>query len=150
MSRRVLAAVVSAPLLVAGAVAVAPSAGAATAPVRISYVYFDSPGSDTGKNSSLNAEYVKIQNTTKTARSLSGWTLRDKSNHVYTFPAFTLRAGAAVTVRSGKGTDTTSTRYYQKSWYVWNNTGDTAYLRNRAGALVSSCTWGSKGPAKTC
>lgn len=133
------------------ALASAPVAGAATPAVKISYVYFDSPGSDTGGATSLNAEYVRITNTTSTARSLTGWTLRDKTGYTYTFPTFTLGAKATVTVHTGKGTASQTHRYYNRTWYVWNNTGDTAYLRDSRGTTVHTCGWTSTTTtAKTC
>ncbi|WP_230209041.1 lamin tail domain-containing protein [Nostocoides sp. HKS02] len=128
-----------------GAVAAPGSADATTPAVKISFVRYDSPGPDTGTNASLNSEYVVIKNTTTTARSLTGWTLRDRTGYTYRFPTFTLRAGATVAVRTGKGTATATNRYYNHSWYIWNNTGDTAYLRNSAGTLVHSCAWTSVG-----
>ena len=139
-----------APLAIVGLLAAAPTASAATPPVKIYYVYYNSPGPDTGSNASLNAEYVVIKNMTTTNRSLTGWTLKDKAGHTYRFPTFTLKAGAKVYVRTGKGTATATTRYYNYSWYVWNNTGDTAYLRDAKGYLQHSCTWGSTGFAKYC
>ncbi|MFN8082655.1 MAG: lamin tail domain-containing protein [Dermatophilaceae bacterium] len=123
----------------------------ATPAVMISYIRYDSPGSDTGTNLSLNAEYVIIKNTTTTARVITGWTLRDKTGYTFRFPTFTLKAGASVTVHTGKGTPSTTHQYYGKTWYVWNNTGDAAYLRNAAGTLVHSCTWTALGTgAKYC
>lgn len=148
-TRRALVAAL-APLAIVGLVAAAPTASAATPPVKIYYVYYNSPGPDTGSNTSLNAEYVVIKNMTTANRSLTGWTLRDKSGHTYRFPTFTLKAGAKVYVRTGKGTATASTRYFNSSAYIWNNTGDTAYLRDAKGYLQHSCTWGSTGFAKYC
>jgi hypothetical protein len=113
--------------------------------VMIYKVQYDSPGSDTGSNSSLNAEYVVLKNTTRSNRVLTGWTLRDKTGYTYRFPTFTLKAGATVTIRTGKGSATATNRYYNRAWYVWNNTGDTAYLRTASGSLADSCTWTSKG-----
>jgi hypothetical protein len=113
-------------------------------------VYFDSPGSDTGSNTSLNAEYVTIKNTSSTARSLTGWTLRDRTGYTYKFPTFTLKAGEKVTVHTGKGTATQYHRYSGFTNYVWNNTGDTAYLRTSGGTLVHSCSWTSSGSSKYC
>ena len=40
-------------------------ASPAYAAIRITKIYFDSPGADTGTNKSLNAEYVQIKNTGK-------------------------------------------------------------------------------------
>lgn len=135
-------------VLVSGVLA-APAASAASA-VRISYVYYNSPGSDTGSNTSLNAEYVRIKNFSSTNRSLTGWTLRDKTGYTYRFPTFTLKAGATVTVRTGKGTASSTTRYYNRTWYVWNNSGDTAYLRNASGTTVDTCSWSGGGSTITC
>ena len=114
-------------------------------PVMIYKVQYDSPGSDTGSNSSLNAEYVVLKNTTRSNRVLTGWTLRDKTGYTYRFPTFTLTAGATVTIRTGKGSATATNRYYTRAWYVWNNTGDSAYLRTASGSLADSCAWTSKG-----
>jgi len=113
--------------------------------VMIYKIQYDSPGSDTGSNSSLNAEYVRVKNTTRSNRVLTGWTLRDKTGYTYRFPAFTLKAGATVTIHTGKGSATAANRYYNLGWYVWNNTGDTAYLRTASGSLADTCAWTSKG-----
>jgi hypothetical protein len=113
--------------------------------VMVYKVQYDSPGSDTGSNTSLNAEYVVLKNTTRSNRVITGWTLRDRTGYTYRFPTFTLKAGATVTIRTGRGTATSTNRYYNRSWYVWNNTGDTAYLRNASGSLVDTCAWSSTG-----
>lgn len=128
-----------------------PSSADGAGVIQITKVYVNSPGSDTGSNSSLNAEYVKIKNTGTSERSLTGWTLRDESNHIYTFGSYKLGAGKTVTVRSGKGDSTTATKYWQKSWYVWNNSGgDSASLRNRDGAAMDKCSWGTVSSYVTC
>jgi hypothetical protein len=109
----------------------------------ITAIYFDSPGSDTGSNTSLNAEWVQIKNTAGSRRSLTGWTIRDASSHTYTFGTFSLAAGASVRVHTGSGSNTTGNRYWRSKAYIWNNTGDTAYLRNSARTLVDRCTYRS-------
>jgi len=136
-------------LAVAAPIAAASSAQALPA-IMIYKVQYDSPGSDTGSNASLNAEYVVIKNTTRSNRVLTGWTLRDKTGYTYRFPSFTLKAGASVTVHTGRGSATSAHRYYNKSWYVWNNTGDTAYLKNASGTTVDTCTWKGAGTTKYC
>jgi hypothetical protein len=73
---------------------VALSAGtAAEAKIRISKIYFDSPGADTVSNSSLNAEWIRLKNTGSRGRPLTGWTVRDTSGHVYRFGTYRLAAG---------------------------------------------------------
>lgn len=150
--RRALLAVLAVPALAGAALLAAPSAStAATPPVKISYVRYDSVGSDSGSNTSLNGEYVLVKNMTSVSRSLTGWTLKDKTGYTYRFPTFTLRGGASVAVHTGKGTATGGHRYYNRTWYVWNNTGDAAYLRDAAGVLRHSCSWSSVGTgARAC
>jgi hypothetical protein len=140
-------------VLLAATVVFAAPAGAAssTSGAKIVAIYFDSPGSDTGSNASLTAEWVQIRNSTSTTKTLTNWTLRDKSNHVYVLPSFTLRAGATAKIHSGHGTKSAANLYWNQSWYVWNNTGDTAYLRNAAGKAVSTCAYTKAStPKKTC
>jgi hypothetical protein len=147
-------------LAVAAAVAVglsltgAAPAQAATPAVQITKVYYNSPGPDTGSNASLNAEWVRLTNTRTYPINLKGWTLRDRAGHVYTFtPNYYLGAGARVYVHTGKGVNgrpDVQHRYWRSTSYIWNNTGDTASIRNGAGRLVDSCTWGSSGSYTYC
>jgi Lamin Tail Domain len=113
----------------------------ATSPVRISTVQYDSPGSDTGSNYSLNGEWVRITNYSNTRKSLTGWTLRDTSSHVYQFGTFSLGAGKSVRIHTGRGSNTVADRYQGRGAYVWNNTGDKAILRNGSGTTVSVRSW---------
>ncbi|MEU2286405.1 lamin tail domain-containing protein [Streptomyces sp. NPDC013178] len=115
--------------------------------VVIRHVWFDSPGSDNGSNSSLNAEWVEIKNTASSAISLKGWVLKDKSNHKYVFPNVKIGAGKTLKVRTGVGSDTASTKYQDRRWYVWNNTSDTATLTKASGAKVDSCSWTTRDPS---
>lgn len=126
-----------------------PTANAATSPpVRFSHVQYDSPGTDSGSNSSLNAEWVKVTNYSSHARTLTGWTIRDTSSHVYRFPTYTLRPGTSVRLHTGRGTNSRTDLYWHQSNYVWNNTGDKAILKTRAGSIVDTCSW-RDGPGST-
>ena len=80
-------------LVAVASILIATPAQATPATVYIYKVYFDSPGSDRGSNSSLNAEYVVIKNGDNVAHSISGWTVRDKAGHVYKFGTLRLGAG---------------------------------------------------------
>lgn len=135
-----------------GAAALIAMGGSAQAAskVQIYRVYYNSPGSDTRSNASLNAEYVVLKNTDSVKHSLKNWTLRDKSGHVYLFPTFTLGAKKYVTIHTGRGTNTSSHLYWGSRAYIWNNTGDTAYLRWPGGSLADSCSWGRTGSSKYC
>ena len=46
-----------------------------------------------------------------------------------------------VKIHTGQGANTQTDRYWGKSWYVWNNTGDTATLRDAGGHLLDQCTF---------
>jgi hypothetical protein len=142
------------PAIACGAAVAALAAAApaqAASPIQFGTIRYDSPGTDTRANGSVNGEYVVIKNTGTRSRSLTGWTVRDAANHVYKFGSFTLGAGKSVVLRTGKGTNTSSTRYWGLGWHVWNNTGDKAYLRTSSGASVDYCAWTSKGAGyKAC
>jgi hypothetical protein len=87
------------------------------------------------------SEYVQIQNASGVALDMTGWTLGDLANHVYTFPAFTLAAGASVKVWTNSGTNDSANLYWGSAQAIWNNTGDTAFLRNAQGVLVSQYSY---------
>ncbi|MFC7326485.1 lamin tail domain-containing protein [Marinactinospora rubrisoli] len=144
MRIRPLAATATAALALVSTLAVATPAEAAST-VQLTRIQYDSPGTDDRSAGSLNAEYVTIRNSGSRAVSLRGYTLRDAQRHVYTFGGYTLAAGASVRIHTGRGTNGSAHRYWGSGAYIWNNTGDTATLRNAAGASVDSCTWRSAG-----
>lgn len=151
LKNKLIGAVAAIAIAVGGSLAAATPAQAATPAVMITKVYYNSPGSDTGSNTSLNAEYVQLTNKRSTSINLKYWTLRDKSNHVYKFTTnWYLKAGASVVIHTGKGTNTSSNLYWGSGAYIWNNTGDAAYLRNSAGTGIDSCSWGSTGSYTNC
>ncbi|MFI7021135.1 lamin tail domain-containing protein [Micromonospora sp. NPDC049900] len=150
MSRRFIGLVSALAVALGGSLAVAAPAQAATPAIEITKVYYDSPGTDTRSNASLNAEYVKLTNRRARTINLKNWTLRDKANHVYTFTGdVKLAKGKSVVIRTGKGKNTAKNRYWGSGNYVWNNTGDTAYLRNASGKLIDKCAWSKKGKGYT-
>lgn len=140
LARAVLASVGCAVLLVTSG---APAQAAS--PVQLGRIQYNSPGTDRATNLSVNGEYVVIRNGGTTARSLTGWTVRDAQNHVYKFGTFTLGAGGTVVLRTGKGINTRTTRYWGLGYHVWNNTGDKAVLRTAAGTAMDACAWASNG-----
>lgn len=150
-----VASVCCAVAVVGGLVGVAQAAGAAKpAKVRIYKVYYNSPGSDRGSNASLNNEWVALKNYGGTARDLYGYTVRDRSSHVYKFGHWSLKPGKRIYVHTGKGRNASvggSGHVYQnRGAYVWNNTGDTATLRTRYGTKIDTCSWGRTGAYKYC
>jgi Lamin Tail Domain len=118
--------------------------------IKIDRIYFDSPGSDTGSNSSLNAEWIRLKNTGSSGRSLTDWTVRDNAGHVYRFGTYRLRAGRTVMIHTGGGSNSARHRYWGMDGYVWNNDGDRARLRKPNGNLVDSCSYSGAGSAVNC
>ena len=86
----------------------------------------------------LDDEWVKVSNTGNYPVSLKDWKIEDEgSKHIYTFPSYTLKSGSTVTVYSAKGTNSKTELYMQLDDPIWNNDGDTAYLYDNSGTLVS-------------
>jgi hypothetical protein len=117
--------------------------------VHLTEIYYNSPGTDTRSNTSLNGEWVHITNTTPAAVNLKGWVLVDASNHKYTFASYSLGKGKTVTVRTGHGTNTTATRYQNSGNYIWNNDKDKATLKRSTGAVQDTCSYNNAKKAYT-
>jgi hypothetical protein len=119
-----------------------PAAAQASTRIVIHEIQYNPPGADTRTNSQLNAEWVKLHNTTGQAIRMTGWVLHDAgSNHVYTFGAYTIRAHGWLILHTGPGSNTPSSRHWGLRSYVWNNDGDTATLKNRRGVVQSRCSY---------
>jgi Lamin Tail Domain len=120
--------------------------------VQFTKAVYNPAGVDNGTTKSLNNEYVRLTNKTKKTLNLKNWTVRDKAGHVYKFTStFYLGAGKSVVLHTGKGTNNSANKYWGrkgKSGYIWNNGGDTAYVRSYTGATIDSCKWG-KGKGST-
>jgi len=143
--RKSVTSIATAALIIGAAVAVAGPAEAATPTLRFHGAQYDSPGSDDRSNTSLDNEWVSLINSGSKSVNLNHYTIRDAANHVYTFGNVTIAAnGGRLWLHTGKGTNTTTNRYWGSGNYIWNNTGDTAYLRNASGTAVDSCTWKQK------
>ena len=146
--RRAFVAAAMAGLTSFGVVAAVPAEAASS--IQFRTIYVNSPGSDTGSNASLNAEYATLKNTSTTTKTLTGMTVRDKSGHVYKFSTFTLPAGASVRLHTGSGTNTATNRYWGSGNYIWNNSGDTATLKSASGTTLDTCSWGTVSSTVAC
>jgi Lamin Tail Domain len=122
----------------------------ASAAVKISKISFDSPGSDNGSNSSLNAEWIQLHNTGSQGVKLTSWKIRDAAGHVYTFGTFTLYAGGYVKIHTGSGSNTHRDRYWGSGSYIWNNDGDTGKLVRPNGSVADSCRYSGAGSSVSC
>ena len=101
--------------------------------IEISYFHFDAEGND---HSNLNNEYVTFKSTCKQSCDLSGWTVKDIANHLYTFPSFVFDSNSTVTLHTGLGSSDKNELYWGAQSAIWNNDGDTLYLRNSKGELI--------------
>jgi micrococcal nuclease len=108
-------------------------------PIRIREIHYDAPGPD---HENPNGEWIAIENEGSLAVDLLEFSLKDEANHIYTFPSMTLEPGAELILYSGQGQDSRDTLYWGLSGdAVWNNDGDSAYLRNPQGELVDRYTY---------
>jgi Lamin Tail Domain/Protein of unknown function (DUF1524) len=83
-------------------------------------------------------ETVTVTNGGSVPAGLTGWSIHDEgANHTYRFAAgYTLAPGVSATVRSGGPPGPGELAWTNQN--VWNNTGDTAYLVNAAGTVMST------------
>jgi micrococcal nuclease len=107
--------------------------------IRIQEIYYDAPGPD---HQNPNGEWITFQNQGSEAINLSGFTLKDEANHIYSFPAINLEPSAVLELHSGQGRDAKGMLYWGLSGdAVWSNNGDSAYLRDPQGKLVDYYTY---------
>lgn len=126
------------------ATATTPAPTVAPANVQITLIVYNPGGDDVA------GEYVRLQNFGGTTAVFTGWTLSDNDAHVYNFPAgFSLAPGAAVLVWVKSGTNNATNLYWGSAQAYWNNTGDTAYLRNGS-TLIDSCSYPGGGAQASC
>ena len=98
-------------------------------------VHADAAGDD---NDNLNDEWVRFTNAGSGPVDLTGWVVADESaSHRYGFANLVLGAGGSVTLFTGCGSDTADARYWCNTRSaVWNNSGDTVFLRDPSGNNV--------------
>lgn len=102
--------------------------------LKITYIFYDGVEGRQEPD-----EYVSIKNIGKDDMSISGYTLEDESGKIYTFNNVSLNSGDTVKIFTGCGANSSNVLYwcYTKS-AIWNNTGDTAFLKDSKDSLVDS------------
>jgi len=83
-------------------------------------------------------EYVEIRNDDTVAIQLSGWTLRDEANHVFTFSSHVMQPGQVCRVYTNAYYSESCSFSYGSSSAIWNNSGDCAYLQDSAATLIDT------------
>lgn len=107
--------------------------------LKIIQINANAPGND---NENPNGEWVEIANQGNEPIQMQDFTLKDEANHIYTFKNFTVQAGRGFRLYSGPGQNSSAELYWgYQGDSVWNNDGDTAFLRDAGGALVDSFSY---------
>jgi competence protein ComEC len=110
-----------------------------TASLTVARVHADAADHD-GEN--LNDEYLVFRNVGEEPLDLSGWTVADEAGHTYRFPdGTTLAPGKTLTLHTGSGTDGDGHYYWGSGRPVWNNGGDTVFVRTDEGTIVLEVTY---------
>lgn len=100
--------------------------------ISITEFHYDAKGND---NQNLNDEYVIFKNNCNSI-NMKGWKVKDAVVNIYIFPEIIFKPNATITLFSGSGSDTDDKLYWNRRYAVWNNDGDTLYLRDGEGRLV--------------
>ncbi|HQN49239.1 MAG TPA: lamin tail domain-containing protein [Caldisericia bacterium] len=103
--------------------------------LKIININYDAEGND---NENLNDEWVEIKNVEIMPVNMKNFTLKDKANHIFTFPEFILNSNEIVKVYSGCGENNLTSLYWCSFGAIWNNDTDTAYLYDSNGNLIDT------------
>lgn len=109
--------------------------------IDIAEVVFDPPGPD-GEN--LNGEWVVLFNRGERSVSIGGLILSDESNNVFTLPERNLAPGTRLWIFTGSGEPSETTVYLGRSVPLWNNDGDTVFLRDAEGRIIARYAYGDR------
>lgn len=90
-------------------------------------------------------EYVLLRNQMGEYVDMTGWTLRDENQNVFTFPRYTLTSYAYVKVWTKAGQNDPENLYWGLSEPIWNDYGDCAYLRKPNHELSDSLCYRRTG-----
>ena len=97
------------------------------------HINWDAEGDD---RVNLNDEYVIIKNMTGFNINIGGWTIKDNATNIYEFEKYLFKNGTEIILYTGSGKNENGSFYWNSKVPVWNNDGDTLYLRDKKGLLV--------------
>jgi hypothetical protein len=86
-------------------------------------------------------EHVDIRNDDTRSIQLANWTLRDVANHVFTFPSFVMVPRQVCRIYTNEIHPEWCGFSYGSGSAIWNNSGDTAYLRDSGGSLIDTYSY---------
>lgn len=144
-TRVVLATLLTA--LVTSLLVSAASPAMASPVVRITKIHYAQIGTN------LNTEYIVFKNMTGSTQTITRWKIisaPSSDNQYYVFPRTSIPAGGTITLYSGRGTNTSTKRFWNSTTPKWNNDGDLAILKSRSGTRVDSCRYAGGGTTAYC
>ena len=109
--------------------------------IALAFVHADAKGDD---RQNLNDEFIVVENQGQDPVNLNGWAVSDAANQRYLFANFTLAPQATVTLRTGLGVPTERELFWGRRKPIWNNQGDTIFIRDSQGYLVVSHAYGDE------
>jgi hypothetical protein len=118
--------------------------GVVVGPVRITKIAFGPPGNDLPvTNRKLNKEYVTLKNTSRSARWLTDWILKDKNidGHRYRFQRFRVRPGRYVRIHTGSGRNDRNDLYWNAENHIWNNSEPDRVTVKAPRGVVARCRY---------
>lgn len=88
-------------------------------------------------------EFIEFKNQCAFECNLKGWTLKDDASHIYKFPELILKSKQEIKVYNGQGQNNQTAEqvilFFQnkeKCASIWNDEGDSIFLRDDKGKLV--------------
>jgi hypothetical protein len=114
--------------------------------IKIVAYNYDAPGND---HYNLNGEWVRIKNTGSYAVPIDKFVLSDAAGHSFLFPYLTIGPRVSVTIYTGSGTNTSTKLYWGSGRAIWNNDGDTIYLKDCTGRLIHKVSYQKVTSPKT-
>ena len=94
-----------------------------------------------GAGTSEPNEYVEIRNEESYPIQLNNWKLSDAANHIFTFPSFVIQPDQVCRVYTNESHPEWCDFNYGSGTAIWNNSGDTAYLRDSNGTLIDDYSY---------
>lgn len=107
-----------------------PTATPTAGNVKITNIFYD------GTGTAEPDEYVEIQNEGAQAVQLQDWSLSDEGNHIFTFPAYVMQPTQICRIYTNEDHPEWCGFNYGRGDAIWNNTGDTATLRDGMGNVI--------------
>jgi micrococcal nuclease len=101
--------------------------------IGIQIFEWNAPGDD---RYNLNGEYVTFKNACNYPINMTGWILADSSNNRFVFPQFIVQSLSKVTVYTGSGQNNETALFWSSSKPIWNNDGDSLYLKDSNGNTI--------------